>query len=350
MIHQHLLWLAGTLAERTAYDTTPLQPPVLWYETDTDSWYYWTGAAWTELGGGGGTPDPHAASHQHGGADEVATATPGANAIPKADATGTLDGWISEASKSGAGIAELATEGEAQAGIDAGRVITPATLAAVFRQPAPLVLDFTGTAFDTKAKCQTLGLRFSDDDEPFPETLLHSVSGSFSHSATAGWRPTAPVNDEGPALLLPLARPGNWELEIVLNYNPAGASDQGRVYVGYLASTNHVGAAAMFVDAWNAAYDMRASLTTNNGDDTLTTQYTGTILSGTGLRTLRFRCENGAVGVWDPQGSSWHYYEGRQSAGIAYTAACAFVQFYKYDNTNPFWNVYLDSLKLTYLT
>ena len=38
---------------------------------------------------------PHAASHQHGGTDEVATGTPGDNAIPKAGPTGTLaDGWL----------------------------------------------------------------------------------------------------------------------------------------------------------------------------------------------------------------------------------------------------------------
>lgn len=40
----------------------------------------------------------HASSHQHGGSDEVATATPGANAIPKAGSGGTLaDGWLSAA-------------------------------------------------------------------------------------------------------------------------------------------------------------------------------------------------------------------------------------------------------------
>ena len=38
---------------------------------------------------------PHATTHQHGGSDEVATATPADNAIPKAGPTGTLtDGWI----------------------------------------------------------------------------------------------------------------------------------------------------------------------------------------------------------------------------------------------------------------
>lgn len=93
MIRQHLLWLAGTQAERTAYDTTPLQPPVLWYETDTAAWYFWTGAAWAALGGGG-APAPHAASHQQGGADAVGTATPTANAIPEADAAGTLESWV----------------------------------------------------------------------------------------------------------------------------------------------------------------------------------------------------------------------------------------------------------------
>jgi len=39
-------------------------------------------------------PLAHATAHQHGGADEVATATPGANAIPKADGAGKLDAWI----------------------------------------------------------------------------------------------------------------------------------------------------------------------------------------------------------------------------------------------------------------
>lgn len=41
----------------------------------------------------------HASQHQHGGADEIATATPGANAIPKAGAGGTLaSGWIPDLS------------------------------------------------------------------------------------------------------------------------------------------------------------------------------------------------------------------------------------------------------------
>ena len=39
--------------------------------------------------------ETHAAEHKHGGNDEVASATPGPNAIPKADATGRLaNGWL----------------------------------------------------------------------------------------------------------------------------------------------------------------------------------------------------------------------------------------------------------------
>lgn len=47
------------------------------------------------------TPTAHHASHQNGGSDEVATATAGANAIPKAGAGGTLAiGWIPTGSSS----------------------------------------------------------------------------------------------------------------------------------------------------------------------------------------------------------------------------------------------------------
>lgn len=60
-------------------------------------------------------PTAHAASHQHGGIDEVATATPGANAIVKANGSGKLPaGWGGSAS----GLATL----------DSGtRVVEPAT-------------------------------------------------------------------------------------------------------------------------------------------------------------------------------------------------------------------------------
>lgn len=42
----------------------------------------------------GAAASTHASQHQHGGSDEVATATPAANAIPKADGSGSLDAWV----------------------------------------------------------------------------------------------------------------------------------------------------------------------------------------------------------------------------------------------------------------
>jgi hypothetical protein len=48
-------------------------------------------------------PTAHASSHQNGGADEIATATAGANAIPKAGALGQLAiGWLASGTPSGA--------------------------------------------------------------------------------------------------------------------------------------------------------------------------------------------------------------------------------------------------------
>ena len=56
----------------------------------------------------------HAASHQHGGGDEVATATPAANAIPKAGAGGALGtGWIPDLSGVYAIAAKGVTNGDA---------------------------------------------------------------------------------------------------------------------------------------------------------------------------------------------------------------------------------------------
>jgi hypothetical protein len=52
------------------------------------------------------TPSAHAISHQNGGSDEIATATPAANAIPKAGAGGTLAaGWVPMLNQNTAGTA-----------------------------------------------------------------------------------------------------------------------------------------------------------------------------------------------------------------------------------------------------
>lgn len=77
---------------------------------------------------------PHATTHQHGGSDEVATATPAANAIIKADADGKIGaGWIDDADINLDNVTEgatnkfyTATEKTKLAGIEAGADVTDA--------------------------------------------------------------------------------------------------------------------------------------------------------------------------------------------------------------------------------
>lgn len=74
-------------------------------------------------------PQAHAVSHQNSGSDEIATATPAANVIPKADASGDLDAWISAASDTVPGKVEIATAAETTTGTDATRAVSPDGLA-----------------------------------------------------------------------------------------------------------------------------------------------------------------------------------------------------------------------------
>jgi hypothetical protein len=61
---------------------------------------------------GPAAPLPHASVHKNSGSDEVATATPGANAIPKAGAGGTLaTGWLPPATTSAPGVVQLDSVG-----------------------------------------------------------------------------------------------------------------------------------------------------------------------------------------------------------------------------------------------
>jgi len=212
-----------------------------------------------------------------------------------------------------------------------------------------LDLDFTGTAYNTKAKCQAVGLRFSDADTPFPSPLRYTVSGSWSHSAGNGWQPAAPTDDQGPAILVPLSRGGNWEVEVGFYYSPATAALRGRLLVGYTCGSSHLGAFGQVNDASAGAKELKWLLLTNDGDDTYSTPHIGTVLPNpSGSYKIKFRSLRGCVSVYDDQDDAWHDYVARQSAGIAYTPAGAFLQALK-AGTSTFWTVYLESLKLTYL-
>lgn len=76
---------------------------------------------WIQAGGipGGGSPGLHATTHQHGGTDEVATATPANNAIPKAGGTGKLaNGWLDATLESLAALGTVADRIAYTTGVD----------------------------------------------------------------------------------------------------------------------------------------------------------------------------------------------------------------------------------------
>lgn len=81
------------------------------------------------------TPLGHAASHKHGGNDEIATITPTAFEIPKADSTGKLNDWISTASTTIAGKLLIATQIIVDGGVNNDQAVTALTLATNPRIP-----------------------------------------------------------------------------------------------------------------------------------------------------------------------------------------------------------------------
>jgi hypothetical protein len=214
----------------------------------------------------------------------------------------------------------------------------------------PINMGFTDTSFDTKAECNAYGVRFSDDAGVlFPSVVVGTISGTWTHSAGNGWQPASSADAEGPAILVPLMRPGNWELSFTVNYAPTSTAHQFALYFGYLTNSNHYGALGVIHDSNAGASELSCLLYTNDGDDTLTAQYTGTALAGTGLRTYKFRCQNGAIQVYDEQDDAWHSFNGRQSAGVGYTAAYAFLNVIRPGTGATLSRVYLTNLTLTYL-
>jgi len=87
------------------------------------------------------TPAAHAATHQDGGADEVATATPAAAAIPKADAGGTLNAWVDAAPVVGSASATAQT-----ASIGATNLLATGHAAGLYRVSATLRTTTAGSA------------------------------------------------------------------------------------------------------------------------------------------------------------------------------------------------------------
>lgn len=91
---QHVVSHTANSFRLAAAAPATCNPGDVYFNTATTTAYNCTTLnTWTAFGGG--APAIHAASHQDGGIDEVATVTPAAGAIPKAGGLGTLGvGWI----------------------------------------------------------------------------------------------------------------------------------------------------------------------------------------------------------------------------------------------------------------
>lgn len=212
-----------------------------------------------------------------------------------------------------------------------------------------VMLDFRTTKFDTKAKTVPYGLAWSDSTTPFAGSLVWPIAGgTWAHIAGRGWQPAILVDGCGPAIIIPLQRPARWQLLVDVEYAPTSVGEEFRCAVGYYTSSNHVGAYGELTDSTPLSSVVAANLYTNNGNDVFTSRFGGAMTPGAGQRRVGFRCQNGCVEVWDVTSSAWRSYTGRPSAGLSYTAAGAFIQFYKFSGV-ALPPLYVAWLQLTYL-
>ena len=152
-------------------------------------------------------------------------------------------------------------------------------------------------------------------------------------------------------MLIPLVRPGNWQIECTLDYTPDNVNQEGILALGYISNSNHMGACGSLADESAIASEVEAWIETNDGEDTLTNRYTGAV-QGVGDIVLGFRSVNGVIEVYDDDDNAWHSYEGHPTTTVSYTAGWAFLQFYNlggFGSSDPWTGVHIKSLTLTYL-
>lgn len=274
------------------------------------------------------------------------------------------DNFIDHEARIAAGGGNTLDESYDEGGVGAGRIVTVDS-GAVELQGANLLLnlgsyiwplgglvlnlDFTGTLYNTVAKCNAVGLRFSGSDTPFSNPLgTSSTGGTWAHTAGQGWVATA-ASEQYAAITLPLMRPGNWQFDVTLNYQAANVAHMLDMFFGYVTQSGHVGGIAEAVDGSAVATQLQCYLYTNDGDDTYTIRYSAVApLAGTGLRTYKMRCLTTCPGVWDELDDTWHNYTGHQCATGSYSPA------YGYFVIGPLGaNVlaahYVTNLSLTYI-
>ncbi len=204
------------------------------------------------------TPTSHASSHQNGGSDEVGTATPGANAIPKADGSGNLDSWISDAGASTKGLIQLAE--------DLGGTAAAPTIEGLGGDPLPtdvangfLKRNSGNTAWEEAAYgssantvCEGNDSRLSDARTPTSHASSHQ-NGGGDEISVAGL--SGELADPQPAkdLGTPVTAQASTPLTLT-------SSDSGKVY------TNEGATAQIVFNLPTAAADLNFTFITQDAD------------------------------------------------------------------------------------
>lgn len=259
------------------------------------------------------TPNSHAASHQDGGGDEVATATAGANAIPKAGAGGTLAiGWIptgTDASSvcigndSRLSDARTPTSHASSHQDGGGDEVATATAAANAIPKAgaggTLAIGWIPTGTDASSVCIGNDSRLSDARTPTSHASSHQHSGGDEIATATAAANAIPKAGAGGTLAIGWIPTGTDASSVCIG-NDSRLSDA-RTPTSH-ASTHEQGGSDVPVRHYGEAYVSTPAATTTSQTPTFTKiagTYTAGELSGfthsagtltyTGTNTKKFR-------------------------------------------------------------
>lgn len=152
--------------------------------------------AYTDLSGTPSTfaPAAHTTNHKHGGSDEVATATAGANLIPKAEAAGTLAlGWIptlpnSKTTAASANTASAIVARDASGNFSAGTITATLTGTATGLSATLAEVRFPALTGDVTNSVGSLATTVASY---IPKCVKYTVA--YSNAAFIAASTTAPV-------------------------------------------------------------------------------------------------------------------------------------------------------------
>lgn len=213
---------------------------------------------------------------------------------------------------------------------------------------SPLEFDFTSSDYNTYGKCATDTLRLSGGAYTLPDDLYVTVTGGWTHTTSTGWGPQLGTLNEGPAMLVPLMRPGNWDITVAFNYAAQSGARLGELVIGYLTGEGgRVGAFVRAHDNSGADQQLQYSLFMNNGDDT----YGAVVANSSGVTSGDFivslECKNGYLRFYDDVNDSWTDFTARNGI-VPYTPAYLFLQVKDTHGGLNAWSIKITSLSVTY--